>query len=377
MLPRYSIRQCLSLKRFYTSHVAPKTKLRILHSNSNDPFINLATEDWIFNECDPSYQYLYLWRNDKTVVIGKHQNPFKECHLQRMEEDNVHLTRRRSGGGAVYQDLGNTIFTFLSPKAQYDKAVNFGVLTRALKEGFGIGAQVSGRNDMVISGDTHPQFANRKISGCAFKIGADRAFHHGTLLVDLDLNALQRYLNPHKLKLQSKGVTSVISRVVNLKEINPEITHDTLNGSIVQSFLKQYNEQSNVIKVEEIDQRELLSDPAFQKYHKELRDWDWRFGKTPEFSNNFETRFDWGLVDVYIKSQLGVIESVKIFSDTLFPIVIELFEKELRGRKLSNQDLNNAVRSIESAIDERTDIIEKQVIRACIDDLARFIISNI
>jgi lipoate-protein ligase A len=374
MLRRLHTKSACGLRCYATE----KTKLRILHSNSNDPFINLATEDWIFNECDPSYQYLYLWRNDKTVVIGRHQNPYKECHLQRMEEDNVQLTRRRSGGGAVYQDLGNTIFTFLSPRGQYNKNVNFEILLNALKNGFAITGQISGRNDLIISKNEHPNFANRKFSGCAFKVAPDRAFHHGTLLVDLDLNALQRYLNPHKLKLQSKGVSSVAARVVNLKEINPNITHERLNAEIVRSFLKQYNETADVDKIEEIDQNQLLNDPAFQKYHNELRAWDWRFGQTPEFTNNFETRFDWGLVDVYIQSQDGLITSVRIFSDTLFPIVIELFEKELYGRKLSSEAIIAATRSINDTIIRLfTDSNDLNVIQGCVYDLSRFIIQNI
>ncbi len=361
-------------RSLFRNYSTSQTKLRILHSSSTDPFINLATEDWIYNECDPSYQYLYLWRNDKTVVIGKHQNPYKD--LQKMEQDGVHLTRRRSGGGAVYQDLGNTIFTFLSPKQQYDKATNFQILTRALDEGFGIKAQVSGRNDIVISSG-HPEYASRKISGCAFKVGSDRAFHHGTLMVNVDLNALQNYLNPHKLKLQSKGVTSVISRVVNLKEMNPEITHEKLNTEIIKSFLKQYNELGNVSLVEEIDQSKLYNDASFQKYHNELKDWNWRFGKTPEFSNNFETRFEWGLVDVYIQSHEGMIKQVKIYSDTLFPIIVELFQQHLIGKQLSSKQVAETATQIKAIVNERQDVTEKQVIHNCVDDLSRFIISNI
>lgn len=135
----------------------------MLRSTSTNPFVNLATEDWLLNDCDPAVQTLFLWRNDKTVriynsfnffkvVIGKHQNPWKECHVQQLEADQVHLARRRSGGGAVYQDLGNTIFTFLSPKDAYDKVINFQLLQRALRNGFNIQADLSGRNDIVVDG---------------------------------------------------------------------------------------------------------------------------------------------------------------------------------------------------------------------------------
>ncbi|KAL0478981.1 lipoate-protein ligase [Acrasis kona] len=357
-------------KRYYSAR-----NLGIIRSNSNDPFVNLATEDYIFNECDPSKQYLYLWRNDKTVVIGKHQNPYKECHLLRMNEDGVHLTRRRSGGGAVYQDLGNTIFTFLSPKDQYDKFVNFDIIKRSLHNGFGITSELSGRNDLIISSEKHPEFAQRKISGSAFKVASDRAFHHGTLLVNLDTNALQNYLNPHKLKLQSKGVSSVTSRVVNLQQINPNVSHELINEEMVKAWKQKHRELSGSdVNVEIIDVDTLRHNKKWKQYHDELVDWDWRFGKTPEFSNQFETRFDWGLVDVYLTSENGVIKSIKIFSDTLFPIIVESLESGLVGVKLEKSYVDDASNQIKSSISEEQP--ERETVVKCIDDVCDLINKN-
>eukprot|EP01027_Heterolobosea_sp_BB2_P001677 GEZU01002504.1.p2 GENE.GEZU01002504.1~~GEZU01002504.1.p2 ORF type:complete len:118 (+),score=32.97 GEZU01002504.1:136-489(+) len=113
-----------------------------------------------------------------------------------MEEDGIFLARRTSGGGAVYQDLGNTCFTFMSPRAQFDKSVNNGIIISALRNLFNIHAEASGRNDIIISD------SKRKISGSAFKQTNDRAFHHGTLLINVDLAGLQKYLNPDKKKLE-------------------------------------------------------------------------------------------------------------------------------------------------------------------------------
>ena len=175
-------------------------KTRVLHSETFNPWFNLATEDWIFRDMNPEGHVLYLWRNSETVVIGRYQNPWLECRLDAMKADGVRLARRQSGGGAVYHDHQNLNFTFMSGVDVYDKERNFEIIIDALSK-FGIKAETSGRNDMIVGG--------RKISGSAFKLTKDRAFHHGTLLVDVDLGRLGNYLNPDVLKLESKGIKSV------------------------------------------------------------------------------------------------------------------------------------------------------------------------
>lgn len=147
---------------------------------------------------------LFLWRNKPTIIIGKHQNPWKECRVQLLEQDGVVLARRRSGGGCVYQDLGNSVFSFLNPISDFSKedykTMNNEVLLAGLKK-LGIhDAEATGRNDLCVGG--------RKVSGSAYKLslgkrdGSGRkALHHGTMLLNLDLTALERYLSPNKAKL--------------------------------------------------------------------------------------------------------------------------------------------------------------------------------
>ena len=207
-------------------------KLRIWKSAVTNPWFNLATEDWIFqalgsDQKAPDSHILFLWRNSETVVIGRSQNPWVECKTDKMEQDKVFLARRQSGGGAVFHDLGNTNFTFLSPKQGYDQAANFTIIINALQS-LGIDATLSGRNDM--------QVGDRKISGSAFKHAVDRSFHHGTLLVNADMQKLGDYLNPHPLKLQAKGIKSVRARVANLVEFNATINHEILSQAIIEAF---------------------------------------------------------------------------------------------------------------------------------------------
>jgi len=294
-------------------------KLKIYVSNTFDPWFNLATEDYIFNDMDPNQCVLFLWRNSETVVIGRFQNPWRECDVKRMEQDEIKLARRQSGGGAVFHDLGNTNFTFMSGTALFSKSDNNAIICNALKR-FGVTAEPSGRNDIVVAG--------KKISGSAFKEKKDRAFHHGTLLIDVNLGKLKNYLTPDMRKLAAKGVESVRARVTNLVELNSEIKHETLSQAIIEEFCSFYGEQ---VEVEVLDHQSLLKIPSLQTYYEQLKDWDWRFGRTPEFSHLIERRFDWGGISLHLDVVAGRIRDFKIFSDALDIDFIELLQKALQG----------------------------------------------
>ena len=317
-------------------------KLRILKSAVTNPWFNLATEDWIFNTLGndkkaPHSHTLFLWRNSETVVIGRSQNPWVECKTDKMEEDNVFLARRQSGGGAVFHDLGNTNFTFLSPKSDYDQNANFTIIINALKK-LGIDATLSGRNDM--------QVGDKKISGSAFKHAVDRSFHHGTLLVNADMQKLGDYLNPHPLKLQAKGIKSVRSRVANLVEFNDTINHEILSAAIIEAFCEYYGQ---TVAVEELDENTLAKEPSLNKYYQQMADWEWRFGKTPEFSHRLETRFDWGMIDLHLDVKQAVISEVVIFSDALNVELIDLLKDTLTGIKYDKNEIQAKLDMLQTA----------------------------
>ena len=304
-------------------------KLRILKSAVTNPWFNLATEDWIFNTLNPDSHTLFLWRNSETVVIGRSQNPWVECKTDKMEADDVFLARRQSGGGAVFHDLGNTNFTFLSPSDAYDQEGNFTIIINALKK-LGIDATLSGRNDM--------QVGDRKISGSAFRHAADRSFHHGTLLVNANMQKLGDYLNPHPLKLKAKGIKSVRARVANLVDFNETINHDTLSDVIIEAFCEYHGETA---QVEQLDEASLAKQPTLNAYYQQMADWDWRFGKTPEFTHHIETRFDWGMMDVHIDVKQAIITEVVIFSDALNVELIDLLKNTLTGVKYNKPEIKN------------------------------------
>ena len=276
------------------------TTLRLLISDSYDPWFNLAVEECIFRQMPATQRVLFLWRNADTVVIGRAQNPWKECNTRRMEEDHVRLARRSSGGGAVFHDLGNTCFTFMAGKPEYDKSISTSIVLNALNA-LGVTAEASGRNDLVVK---TPE-GDRKVSGSAYRETMDRGFHHGTLLLNADLSRLANYLNPDKKKLQAKGITSVRGRVANLVELLPGITHEQICDAIREAFFAHYGERVEA---------EVISPD-----------------KTPAFSHLLDERFTWGGVELHFDVEKGHITRTQIFTDSLNPAPLEALASRLQG----------------------------------------------
>ncbi|MFX3675749.1 MAG: lipoate--protein ligase [bacterium] len=313
-------------------------KIRVLFSDTHNPWFNLATEDWIFRDMDPDTAVLYLWRNQETVVIGRFQNPWIECNTSKMEADNILLTRRQSGGGAVFHDLGNTNFTFLNGKAHYDKARNNKIITNAIAH-FDIKAYASGRNDILVDGSD----GARKISGSAFKETKDRSFHHGTLLINANLGKLANYLQPDEKKLVSKGIKSVRARVANLTDFNPKITHEALCHQIVQEFFKEYGQEC---EIEHLDDAWLKTIKPLNDYYENLKDWKWRFGETPKFNHHMSARFDWGGMDIHLDVHKGVITAATIFSDSLHPEMIESLAQAFKDQEYTKAGISGVITKV-------------------------------
>ncbi|WP_310607554.1 lipoate--protein ligase LplA [Buttiauxella brennerae] len=299
------------------------TSLRLLISDSYDPWFNLAVEECIFRQMPATQRVLFLWRNADTVVIGRAQNPWKECNTRRMEEDNVRLARRSSGGGAVFHDLGNTCFTFMAGKPEYDKSVSTAIVVKALNS-LGINAAASGRNDLEVDTPEGP----RKVSGSAYKETLDRGFHHGTLLLNADLSRLANYLNPDEKKLQAKGITSVRGRVANLGEIQPGLTHEQICDAVRESFFDYYGERT---EAEHISPDALPDLPGFAETFARQSSWEWNFGQAPAFSHLLDQRFTWGGVELHFDVEKGHITRTQIFTDSLNPAPLEALAARLQG----------------------------------------------
>lgn len=322
-------------------------KVRCIISEVNDPYLNLATEAWIFHDMDPSQHLLFLWQNRDAVIIGRNQNPWAECHLQKIKEDGVHLVRRESGGGAVFQDLGNMNFTFLSSKKAYDKKRNYEIIIRALKH-FGIHAEMQGRNDIVVNG--------AKVSGSAFKESIDRAFHHGTLMINVDLARLGQYLTPSPKKLLAKGIKSVKSRVANLREFHPKIDKESLQEAIIEEFFHSHNASCHI---EALKGESVLSVQKVQEYYQKLKSNEWIYGETPQFNHHIEERLSWGMFNVHFDVEKRVIADIRIYSDALNTALIDLLTAQLKGIHYDKEAIQQSLASLIETQPEAKENIEE------------------
>ncbi|QHP53971.1 lipoate--protein ligase [Pectobacterium carotovorum subsp. carotovorum] len=327
------------------------SSLRLLISDSYDPWFNLAVEECIFLQMPTTQRVLFLWRNAETVVIGRAQNPWKECNTRRMEEDGIKLARRSSGGGAVFHDLGNTCFTFMAGKPEYDKSVSTQIVLDALSS-LGLKASASGRNDLVVE----TADGVRKVSGSAYRETKDRGFHHGTLLLNADLSRLADYLNPDVKKLQAKGITSVRSRVANLVELLPSVDHQVICQAVTQAFFDYFGEQCEPEIISPSAHPDL---PGFSEQFARQSSWEWNFGQAPNFSHLLDNRFIWGGVELHFDVERGVIVRAQIYTDSLNPAPLEALASALQGTAYRPEALAAACQALITAFPEQQNELQE------------------
>lgn len=299
-------------------------KITYVESMTTSPYKNLAMEEYLLFHCAEDECILYLWQNEKTVVIGKNQNAWKECYVSRLEEDGGHLVRRLSGGGAVFHDLGNLNFTFLTRSNHYDVKKQTQIIVDALKK-IGICATSSGRNDILVDG--------KKVSGNAYFKQGDFCYQHGTLMIDVDVNQLSKYLNVPKDKLESKGIKSVRSRVGNLKDYLPEITVSLVKEKLLESFEETFGIKAEYKSGDHLDKKEM------EDYETKYASWEWRCGRKMEFQYELSHRFDWGNISILLQVDSGKIVDVDVYSDAMYIEIFSEIKKYLKGIPYSKKSI--------------------------------------
>jgi len=308
-----------------------------------DPWWNLAVEEYLLDRVKKNQCILYLWQNQNTVVIGKHQNSWKECQIHMLENEGGKLARRLSGGGAVFHDTGNLNFTFIMNKENYNLEKQLSVILAAVR-GLGIPAEISGRNDLVVEG--------HKFSGNAFCFRNQNAYHHGTILLSADFSKLSRYLQVSSEKIRSKGIESVRSRVVNLIEYNPSLTVNAMCDALVNELHNVYGYTPSIVRGTDHMDKEILKE-LYNKYAS----WEWRIGKTPDFNLNIERRFQWGGVEIGIKLENGIVKEASVYSDAMDEDLISILPGALEGRILNSSVLSKSILGL-SQDTERMRILE-------------------
>jgi lipoate-protein ligase A len=304
-----------------------------------DPRINLAIEEYALRELTGESELLLFYVNEPSIIIGKNQNTAEEINLPFVEQHGIHVVRRLSGGGAVYHDLGNLNFSFITNddgKSFHNYKKFTEPVVRALRE-LGVEAELSGRNDI--------QVGERKISGNAQFATKGRMYSHGTLLFDTDLDRVNHALKVKAAKIEAKGVKSVRSRVANISEFLKEpMTIGEFRAHLLRSIFRGRNPIPEY-KLTEEDWRniEAIADNRYRK-------WEWNFGESPEASVVKMRRFEGvGNVELHLVLEHGKIESIRIFGDFFGTGDVAEMERAFTGLPLHRPELEKAANQIKVA----------------------------
>ncbi len=304
--------------------------------DSTDPVFNLALEDYLFNSLRPADEgYFLLWHNVPSIIVGRHQNTLQEINQDLVKSYNLPVVRRMTGGGAVYHDLGNVNFSFLRPLRDGEGgSIDFSIFLQPILQtlhDLGVQAEFSSRNDLVCSG--------RKFSGSAQLRRADggvrRVLHHGTLMVNLDLDMLGAVLTGAPDKYLSKGISSIRSRVVNLSEFL-SAGMDELKQSLMTNCAHEVID----IDASVLDAAKIL---AKQKYMTS----NWNYGASPPFTEKRRERFAWGLVECHIDVQRGRVAKLSIFGDFFAEENIEELECKFRDAPYTPEGLSKVLANVD------------------------------
>ncbi|MCI0474261.1 MAG: lipoate--protein ligase [Ignavibacteria bacterium] len=305
------------------------------NNNNHDASVNLALEEYCVRNLDVENEmYLLFYVNSPSIIIGKHQNTIEEINKNYVDRKGIRIVRRISGGGAVYHDLGNLNFSFIT-KYSPEFFHNFEKFTLPVVDTLrkmGVNAVLGGRNDITVEG--------RKISGNAQFTNLKSMFSHGTLLFDSHIEDVVEALNVKAEKIESKGIKSVRSRVANISEfLSEKITVSEFKQKLIDNIFREYDSVP-VLKPDESQWNEVIK-LSESKY----RTWEWNFGRSPEFNIRKIKRFEFGQVDARIFVKDGVINDIKFYGDFLGYGDSEDIENMLRGSQFKEDEIRDALKN--------------------------------
>lgn len=302
-----------------------------------DPRINLAIEEYALKNLDINETYLLFYINEPSIIIGKNQNTLEEINTEYVEKNGIHVVRRLSGGGAVYHDLGNLNFSFIT-KDDGDSFHNFRKFTEpvvnALRK-LGVNAELSGRNDLLAEG--------KKISGNAQFSTRGRMFSHGTLLFNSEMDHVVSALKVKKDKIESKGIKSIRSRVANISDfLQKKMNIEEFRALLLKSIF--HSEE----KIPEY----VLTNNDWEKIHQlskeRYQNWEWNYGKSPKFNLQHSERFPVGSIDVRLEVNKGIIENSKIYGDFFGVGDVSDIEAALKGCRYEKNEIERTLESIDT-----------------------------
>lgn len=311
-------------------------------NENNDPRVNLAIEHFLVQEMPIDEPILLFYINEPSIIIGRNQNTIEEINKEYVAKKGIHVVRRLSGGGAVYHDLGNLNFSFIMPDdgnsfRDFEKLTK--PIVQALQELGVKGAQLKGRNDLVID--------DMKFSGNAMYATNGRMFAHGTIMFDSDINEVVNALKVRKDKIESKGIKSIRSRVTNIKPFLPADKQTMSTKELRQDILLKIFGVASEAEVNKYELTEEDWKKINQISNDYYRNWDWNYGKSPEFDIERRHRFPIGSIEVRLNVQQGKITDAKIYGDFFGMGDIKDVEDALVGVKYEKADLEAAIAKID------------------------------
>ncbi|RZT24129.1 MULTISPECIES: lipoate--protein ligase [Fictibacillus] len=310
--------------------------LFIDNENITDPRVNLAIEEFALKHLDINETYLLFYINEPSIIIGKNQNTVEEINAEYVRDQGIHVVRRLSGGGAVYHDLGNLNFSFITKddgNSFHDFKKFTDPVVKALKK-LGVNAELSGRNDILAEG--------KKISGNAQFSTKGRMFSHGTLLFDSEIENVVSALNVRMDKIESKGIKSIRSRVTNIREhLDEDMTMEEFKETLLTYLFEAFD---SVPKYE-------LTESDWTEIRKISREryanWDWNYGKSPKFNVELSNRFAAGSIDIRLHIVKGIIQESKIFGDFFGVGDVSDIENKLNGIRYDREEIEKVLEDID------------------------------
>jgi lipoate-protein ligase A len=306
----------------------------IIRSDTANPYRNIASEEHLLRNRSENIFFLYI--NDPSIIVGKHQNTLAEINYGFVRERNIPVLRRLSGGGTVYHDHGNINFSFIQ-NVEGKNLIDFKKYTAPIIDilsKLGVDARFEGKNDLRVNG--------LKISGNAEHVFKKRVLHHGTLLFDSNLSVLNEAIRVDLNKYKDKAVKSIRSVVTNIRPLlKKDLTTDEFISFLLEEAAALHPGAENYTFTTEDHQniRQLMD----EKYTT----WDWNFGYSPRYVlvNHFDT------YNIKVSVEKGTIREVHV-SDENGKVCFPQISERLTGVQHNEEDIRTKLKSLPQEIPE-------------------------
>jgi len=289
-----------------------------IKSPNTSPYFNLASEEYLL-KCFQEDVFL-LYRNTPSIVVGKHQNTLAEINLPHVQENDILVARRISGGGTVFHDLGNLNFAFFTSGREGD-LVDYRRATLPIVEALGemgLNVKLGERNELLLK--------KLKISGTASHVWKQRVLHHGTLLFSSEMGNMSSALKSVQERFTDRAVRSIPSEVTNIRDhLSENLDVEEFQERIMRHVLRTHK-GARLYQFSPTDTAEIEA-----RRDSKFATWEWNFGYSPKYQFCKSITFMAGRLDLYMNVEKGTIRELKMAGDFTTLKDLALLEKMLVG----------------------------------------------